>query len=377
MHQQVIKNPIEPIKRIIIKIGSALMVDSKKVAVRKKWLSSLAEDVAMLQAQDKQVIIVSSGATALGRKVLGFGMRELMLEERQASAACGQILLMKAWQEALAEQKLKAAQVLLTADDTETRKRFINARHTIDTLIANKIIPIVNENDVITAKGYRVGDNDRLAARVAQMINAGLLILLSDVDGLYSKDPTKHKDAQHVPLVPEITKAIRSMAGTARSMNSSGGMKTKVQAAEIAAAAGCHMVICEGDVANPITRLTEGARHTLFLGKENPLSAKKHWILGALEPRGIITIDDGAVNALNHGNSLLPMGVTNIEGEFSRGDAVWIVDKEGLQLAKGLSSYNSDDAERIQGRHSDQIKEILGFKARNVLIHRDDMVMIE
>lgn len=376
MQQQVIKNPIEPIKRIIIKIGSALLIDTKKAAVRKKWLSSLAEDVAMLQAQDKQVIIVSSGATALGRKVLGYGMRELMLEERQASAACGQILLMKAWQEALAEQKIRAAQVLITADDTETRKRFINAKNTIDTLIANKIVPIINENDVISAKGYRVGDNDRLAARVGQMINAGLLVLLSDVDGLYTKDPTKHADAQHIPLVPEITKAIRGMAGSARSANSSGGMKTKIEAAEIAAAAGCHMVICKGEPLRPIQLLTEGTRHTLFLGKENPLSAKKHWILGALEPKGEIHIDSGAANALAHGNSLLPMGVTQINGEFSRGDAVWIINKNGEQIAKGLSSYNSDDAERIQGKHSDQIKNILGFKARNVLIHRDDMVMI-
>lgn len=376
MNQNIIHNPIAPVKRIVIKIGSSLLIDGKKAAVRKPWLLTLAEDIAHLQTQGKQIIIVSSGAVALGRKVLGYGMRELQLAERQAAAAAGQILLMKAWQEALAKYNVKTAQVLITANDTEKRKGFLNARNTIDELMANQIIPIINENDVVTATAQRVGDNDRLAARVAQMISAGLLILLSDVDGLYTADPTKKPDAKHIPLVPEVTKAIQSMAGSARSANSSGGMRTKVEAASIATAGGCHMLICEGDIVHPLRRIEGGAKFTLFLGKENPLSARKDWIVGTLEPKGTIMIDDGAVKALGNGRSLLPMGVRKIEGEFARGDAVWIADLQGVYIAKGLSSYNSEDAQSIMGNHSDDIKKILGFKARDTLIHRDDMVML-
>ena len=374
--QQVIHNPIEPIKRIVIKVGSALLIDGKKAAVRKKWLTTLAEDIAKLQQQGKQVIVVSSGSIALGRKVLGYGLRELTLSERQAAAAAGQPLLMKAWQEALASHHIKTAQLLITADDTEKRKSFLNMRNAVDTLIASQIVPIINENDVITAKGERVGDNDRLSARAAQMIHAGLLVLLSDIDGLYTKDPNRHEDAEHLPFVPEVNKKIRAMAGPARTATSSGGMRTKIEAANIATAGGCHMVICRGDILFPLSSLQNGAKFTLFLGQEQALSARKGWIVGTLEPKGSVVIDDGAVNALKRGNSLLPAGVIQVDGHFARGDAVWITDSHGAKIAKGLSAYNSDDADQIKGHQSDAIKKVLGFKARDVLINRDDMVML-
>ena len=376
MDKDIIKNPIEPIKRIVVKVGSSLLIDSSKAEVKKVWLASLVEDIAKLYAQGKQVIIVSSGATSLGRNMLDYGDRDLELNERQAAAACGQIPLMEAWREAFTEHDIDIAQTLITADDTEVRERFLNARNTFDTLLRIGVVPIVNENDTVSTHGCLVGDNDRLAARLSQVINAGLLVLLSDIDGLYSDDPTENPDATHVPLVPEITEGVESMAGEARSNSSSGGMKTKIDAATIATASGTHMVICNGEMTNPLAQLAGGAKHTLFLGTESPLSSRKEWILGTLEPKGSLLVDDGAAKALKLGNSLLPMGVVRVDGEFSRGDAVWIKGKDGSKLAKGLSTYNSDDAKRIKGNHSDQIKEILGFKARDVLVHRDDMVML-
>lgn len=369
-------NPLANVKRVVIKVGSALLTYQNKASVKRQWLATVAADIARLQAEDKQVIIVSSGAVALGRRILEYGTKKLELAERQASAACGQIHLMNAWEETLGKHDIGAAQLLLTMDDTEKRKRFLNVRNTLDTLLRAGIVPVINENDTIASSEQRVGDNDRLAARVAQMVNAGMLILLSDVDGLYTADPTKNKAATHIPLVETITPSIDAMAGSARSASSSGGMRTKVQAAKIAVTGGCNMIICRGDIANPIRALEKGGKHTLFLAEESPLSARKHWIVGTLEPRGILVVDDGAVKALKNGNSLLPTGVIKVVGEFARGDAVWIEASNGMPIAKGLCSYNSEDAQNIMGHNSKKIKDLLGYKARDVLIHRDDMVML-
>lgn len=369
-------NPLSNVKRIVIKIGSALITDELNASLNRDWLFSVAADIAALKAEGKQVLVVTSGAVALGRRILKYGGKKLELAERQASAAAGQIHLMNGWAEALAKYQVGAAQLLLTYDDSEQRQRFLNARNTLDTLLREGIVPIVNENDTVATAELKVGDNDRLAARVAQMVNAGLLVLLSDVNGLYTADPTRHPDAKHVPLVPEITEAIEAMAGEPRSENSSGGMRTKIEAAKIAVAGGCNMVICEGSMANPLKVLSRGAKHTLFLGQATALSARKHWIVGTLEPRGVITIDDGAAEALKTGKSLLPSGVRKVTGEFARGDAVWVEMESGMRIAKGLSSYNSDDANQIKGHKSEAIKQLLGYKARDVLIHRDDMVML-
>lgn len=369
-------NPLDNVKRIVIKIGSSLITNEENASLNQEWLTSVAADIARLKAEGKQVLVVSSGAVALGRRILKYGNKNLELAERQASAAAGQIVLMNGWAEALKKHKTGAAQLLLTFDDSENRKRFLNARNTLDTLLREGIVPIVNENDTVAMGKLRVGDNDRLAARVAQMVNAGLLILLSDVNGLYTADPTKDPTARHIPLVPEITSAIENMAGSARSRTSSGGMRTKIEAAKIAVAGGCNMVICEGGMANPLKVLANGAKHTLFIGQEAALSSRKHWIVGTLEPRGTIIVDNGALNALHKGNSLLPSGVLEIVGDFSRGDAVWIESLDGARIAKGLSSYNSDDASSIKGHKSEEIRKLLGYKARDVLIHRDDMVML-
>lgn len=369
-------NPLSNVKRIVIKVGSALITNEQSASLSRDWLASVAADIAQLKSDGKQVIVVTSGAVALGRRILNYGSRKLELAERQASAAAGQIHLMNGWAEALAKHHIGAAQLLLTYDDSEQRQRFLNARNTLDTLLREGIVPVVNENDTVATAELKVGDNDRLAARVAQMVNAGLLVLLSDVDGLYTDDPTLNPDAKHIPLVPEITEAIEAMAGDPRSENSSGGMRTKIEAAKIATSGGCNLVICEGSMANPLKVLADGARHTLFLGQATPLSARKHWIVGMLEPRGALIIDDGAVEALKSGKSLLPSGVKKVTGEFARGDAVWIEAESGVRIAKGLSSYNSDDANSIKGHKSDAIRKLLGYKARDVLVHRDDMVML-
>ncbi len=369
-------NPLSNAKRVVIKIGSALITNEKTATLNQDWLATIATDIAALKKEGKQVLVVSSGAVALGRRILKYGNKKLELAERQASAAAGQIHLMNGWAEALATHNIGAAQLLLTYDDTEQRKRFLNARNTLDTLLREGIVPIVNENDTVATAELRVGDNDRLAARVAQMVNAGLLVLLSDIDGLYTADPTKDKTAKHIPLVPEITPEIEAMAGSARSATSTGGMRTKIEAAKIAVAGGCNMVICKGAENHPLKALTKGAVHTLFLGQEAALSARKHWIVGTLEPQGVIVVDDGAAKALTTGKSLLPSGVSAVKGEFARGDAVWIETTKHKRIAKGLCSYNSEDAERIKGHKSEEIKKLLGYKARDVLIHRDDMVLL-
>ncbi|MDE3060242.1 MAG: glutamate 5-kinase [Pseudomonadota bacterium] len=368
-------------KRIVIKIGSSLIINEHNL-VRESWLASLAADILALKHQCKQVIIVTSGAVALGREVLGYGYGthkyELELEEKQAAAACGQIRLFSHWKEALrfGTETLYPAQILLTADDSINRRRYLNARNTLNTLLENEhIVPVINENDTVATEELRFGDNDRLAARVAQMAGADLLILFSDIDGLYAADPRINPQAEFKTEIADITPQIEAMAGGAGSAIGSGGMATKIAAAKIALSAGCHMIIARGTGEHPLRTLQDGGRHTRFIAKESPLSARKHWIAGSIHPAGSVTVDDGAAKALKSGKSLLPAGVTAIEGNFDRGDAVLIRDGGGKVLGKGLISYASTDAARIKGRKSQEIEQILGFKRRDVLIHRDDMVL--
>jgi len=361
--------------RIVIKVGSSLVADSGGV-VHRAWMRSLAEDIAAFHARGKQVILVSSGAVALGRGVLGLGTGILGLEEKQAAAACGQIALMEAWQGCLAHHRLKAAQLLLTIDVSEQRRRYLNARNTLETLLERGVVPVINENDTIATAELRVGDNDRLAARVAQMAGADVLVLLSDVDGLYTADPSKNEGATHLEVIETIDEAVREMAGIARSALSSGGMQTKIEAAEIATRNGCHTIITRGMDPHPLKRLEEGARHSWFVAGTTPHGARKAWIAGTLKPKGEVTVDAGAEKALLSGNSLLPVGVYEISGEFERGDAVLIRSTTGRMLAKGLSAYGSDDARKIMGKNSKQTEALLGYKGRDALVHRDDMVLL-
>ncbi len=362
-------------KRIVIKIGSSLLTDEAAGRVREAWLAALAEDVHQLTSQGKQVIVVTSGAIALGRLQLGMKNKPALLEEKQAAAACGQIELFSAWRNALSQQNLKAAQLLLTADDSIERRRYLNARNTIDTLLDLGAIPVINENDTVATAEIRFGDNDRLAARVAQMAGADLLILFSDIDGLYSADPAQNPDAKFIAEVSEITPDIERMAGGSASNIGSGGMVTKIAAAKIALSAGCHMIIARGNIDHPLRALQNGGTFTRFIAQESPLSARKRWIAGSIHPAGSVTIDDGAATALKSGKSLLPAGVTAIDGTFDRGDAVLIRDMQGNVLGKGLIAYGAADAARIKGKKSRDIEQILGFKRRDVLIHRDDMVL--
>jgi glutamate 5-kinase len=362
-------------KRIVIKVGSSLLIDAEN-QLRTNFLSQVAEGIAALISEGKQVIVVTSGAVALGRPALGYGKRALTLEEKQAAAACGQITLFSMWDKAFSTFQLKPAQILLTADDSIHRRRYLNAKNTLDTLLESKsVIPVINENDTVATAELRFGDNDRLAARVAQMAEADMLIIFSDIDGLYSADPTKHKDAQFIETVPDITDDIEKMAGGAASSVSSGGMVTKIAAAKIATASGCHVIIARGTGEHPLRALIQGGKHTHFVAKGTPRTARKEWIAGSLHATGAIIVDDGAAGALSSGKSLLPAGVVKVEGQFDRGDAVLIKNKEGKQLGKGLIAYASDDAVRIAGKKSGEIEQILGFKRRDVLIHRDDMVL--
>ncbi|MDX2073324.1 MAG: glutamate 5-kinase [Alphaproteobacteria bacterium] len=361
-------------QRIVIKVGSSL-ITGEDGAVRKTWLASLAGEIAALKQQNKEVVIVTSGAVALGRRVLGYGMRKLLLEEKQAAAACGQAPLLAAWNEALGSSASPAL-VLLTADDSTDRRRYLNARNTLDTLLENdRVIPVINENDTVATAEIRFGDNDRLSARVAQMIGADLLILLSDIDGLYSADPRKDKNAQFIAEVANITPEIEAFAGGAGSDIGSGGMVTKIAAAKIAVTAGCDMVITRGDIDHPLKTLMEGGKHTRFVAKGSPMSARKKWIAGDMHPIGKVVVDGGAAGALAGGKSLLPAGVVSIGGGFERGDTVTIVDVAGRVLGKGLIAYDAEDAQKIIGKHSRDFESLLGFKGRDVLIHRDDMVL--
>jgi len=368
----------ETSRRVVIKIGSSLLVDSDNTA-RRGWLNALAKDIYHLHKRKKQLVIVSSGAIALGKQTLGWSTRRLELDEKQAAAACGQIRLCAEWASAFQfdQNTLQPAQILLTLDDSENRRRYLNARHTFESLLAQPmVIPIVNENDTVATDEIRVGDNDRLAARVAQMISADLLVLLSDVRGLYRTDPRTSPDqSMLIREVSQITSEIEAMAGGVGSALGSGGMRTKIEAAKIAAAAGCHMLIALGTEANPIQGLIEGAECTWFKASATPSSARKHWISGKLRSLGTYVVDEGAAQALSRGKSLLPAGVGQVRGEFGRGDAVTIETKQGRQIGKGLSEYSSEQATRIIGAHSDEIENILGFKYRDTLVHRDNLVM--
>ncbi|MEM7654055.1 MAG: glutamate 5-kinase [Pseudomonadota bacterium] len=362
-------------QRLIIKIGSALLVEEQTGTVRRDWLDALGDDIARLRQQGTDVIVVSSGSIAVGRTHLGLTGRALRLEEKQAAAATGQIQLARAYQETLERHKISVAQILLTPSDTEERRRHLNARSTLDQLLKLGVVPVINENDTVATAEIRFGDNDRLAARVAQMISADTLVLLSDIDGLYTADPRNTPDAQHIPQVAEISPAIEAMAGTAPAGYSSGGMVTKLMAGRIAISAGCRMAIASGKTMGPLSHLMGGGRATWFVPSAEPLTARKRWIAGSLTPTGTITVDAGAVRALRDGRSLLPAGVIAVSGDFGRGDAVTVSDADGVVLGQGLSAYGAEDARAIMGHRSNEIEQILGYRGRDAMIHRDDLVL--
>ncbi|HEV2626016.1 MAG TPA: glutamate 5-kinase [Xanthobacteraceae bacterium] len=362
-------------RRIVVKVGSSLLVDAKAGRLNEKWLASLAADIAALHAGKRDLLVVSSGAIALGRTVLKLPAGPLALEDSQAAAAVGQIALARTWTEALSRHGITAGQVLVTLGDTEERRRYLNARSTIDRLLQWRAVPVINENDTTATNEIRYGDNDRLAARVATMMSADALMLLSDVDGLYDAPPGTDATARHLPRVERVTPEIEAMAGAAGSGLSRGGMQTKLEAAKIATAAGTHMVIASGRVEHPLSAIEKGARSTWFVTTANPVTARKKWIAGSLEPKGTLTIDAGAVAALRRGNSLLPVGVTRIEGDFARGDAVIVRGPDGAEIARGLCAYDAEDAHKIRGRSSSDIDAILGFSGRAEMVHRDDLVV--
>ncbi len=362
-------------RRIVVKIGSALLVERSTGRLRSAWLESVADDVKALAAEGREIILVSSGAIALGRHVLKLPKGVLALEQSQAAAAVGQISLSSAYQDVFKARGLTAAQVLLTLQDTEERRRYLNARRTMATLLACSAIPVVNENDTVATAEIRYGDNDRLSARVASMMSADCLVLLSDIDGLYTAPPAKDPTAKRLDVVHEITHEILAMAGDAGTELSRGGMVTKLEAARIAMGSGTDMVITEGAALNPLRRLAEGAPCTWFLAPSDPVAARKRWIAGNLEPRGSIVVDAGAEKALGQGKSLLPAGVVRVEGTFDRGDAVTIRALDGRDLGRGLIAYPHEEAAAIMGKRSSEIAAILGHAGRAELIHRDDMAL--
>ena len=362
-------------KRIVVKIGSALLVDAKTGALKASWLASLIDDLADARVRGAEVIVVSSGAIALGRRTLGLPKGKLKLEHSQAAAAVGQIALAQAWSEALRTRNIVAAQVLVTLTDTEERRRYLNARATLSTLLAQGAVPVINENDTVATSEIRYGDNDRLAARVASMMSADCLVLLSDIDGLYTAPPNQ-KQAQFLPEVREITPEIEAMAGKPVSGVGSGGMITKIEAGKIALGAGCNMVIASGHEMHALNRILDGGRCTWFVAEASALQSRKRWIAGTLQPIGHLVVDDGAAEALAKGKSLLPAGVQRIEGAFARGDTVSIVTRAGKEIARGLVTYDAGDAARIAGLKSAEIEKVLGFRGRDELIHRDDLVML-
>ncbi|AAX75138.1 glutamate 5-kinase [Brucella abortus 01-4165] len=361
-------------RRIVVKIGSALLVD-RATGLKRKWLESLGQDIAALQHAGVEVLVVSSGAIALGRTVLGLPKKALKLEESQAAAAAGQIALAKAYADVLGGHGIKSGQILVTLSDTEERRRYLNARATIETLLKLKAVPIINENDTVATTEIRYGDNDRLAARVATMMGADLLILLSDIDGLYTAPPHKNPDAQFLPFVETITPQIEAMAGAAASELSRGGMKTKLDAGKIANAAGTAMIITSGTRFGPLSAIDRGERATLFEAAHAPVNAWKTWISGNLEPAGRLTVDAGAVKALKSGKSLLPAGVKEVDGDFERGDTVAVMNEDGREIARGLIAYDAADARKVAGHKSDEISAILGYDARAAMIHRNDLVV--
>ncbi len=364
-------------RRIVVKVGSSLLVDAGAGRLKEPWLASLAADIAKLHKEKRDVLVVSSGAIALGRAVLKLPKGALKLEDSQAAAAVGQIALARTWAQVLGKHGIVASQVLVTLDDTEARRRYLNARSTIEKLLEWRSVPVINENDTVATTEIRYGDNDRLAARVATMASADLLVLLSDVDGLYDAPPAGNAKAKHIPLVSRITREIEAMAGEAASDHARGGMRTKIAAGKIATAAGTHMVIASGHVENPLAAIAAGGRATWFLTPANPIAARKKWIAGSLEPKGVLVIDAGAVAALRRGKSLLPAGVIRIDGTFGRGDAVIIRGPDGAEVGRGLVAYDAEDAAKIMRKASSDIKLILGIEGRSEMVHRDDMVLGE
>ncbi|MBV8849697.1 MAG: glutamate 5-kinase [Methylobacteriaceae bacterium] len=362
-------------RRITIKVGSSLLVDHDAQDVRRNWLSALVSDLANLHRGGADILVVSSGAIALGRSVLGLPKGALKLEDSQAAAAVGQIALARIWAETLHQHGIVAGQILVTLGDTEERRRYLNARATIGRLLDMRAVPVINENDTVATSEIRYGDNDRLAARVAAMAGSDLLILLSDVDGLYTAPPADNRDAKLIPVVERITPEIEAMAGGAGSELSRGGMRTKIEAAKIATQSGTRMVIASGHVEHPLRVIADGGRCTWFATPSNPTRARKTWIAGALETRGSVIIDAGAVAALKRGKSLLPAGVKRVDGAFARGDAIAVRGPDGNEVARGLSAYDADDAIKIAGKSSADIMSILGFGGRTEMIHRDDLVL--
>jgi len=369
------ESPLAAYRRVTIKIGSALLVDGAG-GLRTRWLAGLAQDIAALKAEGREIVIVSSGAIALGRSLLGLAASSLTLEQSQAAASAGQIALSQAWAEALGRHGIVTGQILITPNITEERRYFLNARTTIRTLLGLGAVPIINENDSVATAEIRYGDNDRLSARVATMIEADLLVLLSDVDGLYTAPPARDPAAAHMPVVERITAAIEAMAGGAASHLSRGGMTTKIEAGKIATMAGTAMIIARGTEPNPLRALAEGGRHTLFHPAAGRAQSRKRWIMGTLAVAGTLEVDDGAVSALRQGRSLLPVGVTRIGGRFGRGDALAVVDLHGREIARGLAGLDSEDARLVMGRHSDMVVRLLGAKSRTEMIHRDNLVLV-
>ena len=363
------------VRRIVVKVGSSLLVDSGAGRLKDAWLASLVADIAELHRDKRDIIVVSSGAIALGRAVLKLPKGVLKLEDSQAAAAVGQIALARTWAEALGQHGITAGQVLVTLTDTEERRRYLNARSTIGKLLEWRSVPVINENDTVATNEIRYGDNDRLAARVATMASADLLVLLSDIDGLYDAPPARNASANHIPLVPRITAEVEAMAGVSGSELSRGGMVTKIEAGKIATAAGTHMVIASGHVDHPLAAIGAGARCTWFLTPANPVTSRKKWIAGSLEPKGTLTIDAGAAAALRRGSSLLPAGVIRVDGVFGRGDAVVIRGPDGAEIARGLVAYDAEDAAKIVRKSSNEIVLILGIEGRSEMVHRDDLVM--
>jgi glutamate 5-kinase len=361
--------------RIVVKVGSSLLVDAKAGRLKETWLASLTADIARLHKGKRDIIVVSSGSIALGRSVLKLPKGPLKLEDSQAAAAVGQIALARTWSEMLGHHGIAAGQILVTLTDTEERRHYLNARSTIGKLLTWRCVPVINENDTVATSEIRYGDNDRLAARVATMTSADLLVLLSDIDGLYDAPPHLNAKAKHIPLVPRITAAIEAMAGDPASDHAKGGMRTKIEAGKIATTAGTHMVIASGHVDNPLKAIEAGARTTWFLAPGNPVTSRKKWIAGSLEPKGTLTIDAGAAAALRRGKSLLPAGVVRVDGHFGRGDAVLIRGPDGAEIGRGLVAYDAENAAKIVRKSSSDIKLILGIDGRSEMVHRDDLVL--
>jgi glutamate 5-kinase len=367
---------VDDYRRLVVKVGSSLLIGDDG-NVDRRWLDGLADDIADLHSRSHELLIVSSGAIAIGSTVLGINKRRARLEDLQAAAAAGQVRLAHAYQESLARHGITTAQVLLTPDDTENRRRFLNARGTLGRLLERSVVAVINENDTVATEEICYGDNDRLAARVAQLVMADALILLSDVDGFYTADPAKDRDAEHIAEVTAITDEMQGMAGETRSEIGSGGMATKVQAARIATHAGCSTVIASGGVERPLSVLANGGRCTLFRAAGTPAAARKQWLAGVLEVRGELRLDGGAVAALHSGNSLLPVGLVGAIGNFRRGDVVTLVDPAGRELGRGLAEYSGDEARQLVGCRSEQIEGVLGYRGRAVMVHRDELVIFE